>query len=305
MTLVSRILAIAGLVIVGWAVITETGAVRYGHPAYAVMLAVTVLGSLFILWHNRHGGPFRGPFRFAAAVLLRVLMVGWLLLVWWLRPFSAEEPALAAMSSDSQVTVTETATQIVMTPTQPAESAGGVVFQPGAKVEARAYAAVLRPLAEAGHLVVIPKAPLGMAILSPGSLDQAREAHPEVEGWIVGGHSLGGVVASAQANIAKPAVDGLLLYASYPANDISDLDARVLSISGTRDGLSTPAKIKENKPKLPDDTTYVAIKGAVHSQFGDYGTQPGDGTPTITHDEARTAISEASLAFAKRLAAAR
>lgn len=304
MTVVSRILAIAGLLIVGWAVITETGGVRYGHPAYAILLAVTALGSVFILWHNRHGGPHRGPFRFVAAIGLRVLMVGWLLAVWWLRPFSAEEPALTAMESDGQVTVTETATQITMTPTGAAGDVDAVVFQPGAKVDARAYAAVLRPLAEAGHLVVIPKVPLGLAMLSPGSLDQAREAHPDVSGWIVGGHSLGGVVASAQASIAKPAVDGLLLYASYPANDISDLDARVLSISGTRDGLSTPAQIQENKPKLPDDTTYLAIKGAVHSQFGDYGTQPGDGTPTITDDEARSAISKASVTFAERVGAA-
>jgi len=35
----------------------------------------------------------------------------------------------------------------------------------------------------------------------------------------------------------------------------------------------------------------------VHAYFGDYGPQPGDGTPTITHDAARTQISAASVAF--------
>ena len=35
----------------------------------------------------------------------------------------------------------------------------------------------------------------------------------------------------------------------------------------------------------------------MHAFFGDYGPQPGDGTPTITHEDARTQISEASLAF--------
>ena len=53
------------------------------------------------------------------------------------------------MDSDAAVTVTESATQIVMTPTGEVSSTG-VFFQPGAKVDARAYAAVLRPLAEAG-----------------------------------------------------------------------------------------------------------------------------------------------------------
>jgi predicted alpha/beta-hydrolase family hydrolase len=302
-TIVSRVLAIAGLLIVGWVVLTEGGAVRHGHPAYAVLLAVTGLGSVLILWRNWDGGPSRGPLRLIAAVVLRVLMVGWLLLVWWLRPFSAEEPALAAMDSDRQVTITETPTRIAMVPTAARTGAHALVFQPGAKVEARAYAAVLRPLAEAGHTVIIVKAPLGMAFLAPRSLDQVRAAHPEITGWIVGGHSLGGVVASAQANIAKPAVDGLLLYASYPANDITDLDADVLSISGTKDGLSTPADIRASRSKLPSDARFVAIAGAVHSQFGDYGTQPGDGTPTISHDQARSDISEASLEFAARLGA--
>ena len=30
------------------------------------------------------------------------------------------------------------------------------------------------------------------------------------------------------------------------------------------------------------DATFVAINGAAHSSFGDYGLQPGDGTPSIS-----------------------
>ena len=35
----------------------------------------------------------------------------------------------------------------------------------------------------------------------------------------------------------------------------------------------------------------------MHAYFGDYGPQPGDGTPTITHDDARSRISTATVDF--------
>jgi hypothetical protein len=41
----------------------------------------------------------------------------------------------------------------------------GFVFVPGARVDYRAYALVLRPLAEAGFLVVVLKEPFGFAVL--------------------------------------------------------------------------------------------------------------------------------------------
>lgn len=305
MTLVSRVLAVAGLVLVGWAVVTEYGAVLHGHPAYAIILAITAVGSILILWHNRDGGPSRGPIRFLAAIVLRVLMVLWLLAIWWLRPFTAEEPALSAMRSDASVTVSESATRIELRPAEPATT--GVVFQPGAKVEARAYAAVLRPLAEAGSPVVIVKQPLSIAFLALGAFGDVRSAEPGVARWIIGGHSLGGTVAAIQADQHdsddSAAAAGLLLFASYPAQDISDsLDAAVLSISGTRDGLATPSDIEASKPRLPAGAEFVAIEGAVHSQFGDYGPQPGDGEPSIGHDEARERISAESVALVERIA---
>ena len=48
----------------------------------------------------------------------------------------------------------------------------------------------------------------------------------------------------------------------------------------------------------------MPIEGAVHAFFGDYGPQPGDGEPTISHDEARTQISNASVEFVTAVAAA-
>ncbi len=235
-----------------------------------------------------------------------MLAVGWVAAMVWLRPFAAVQPALAAMRSDASVEVTESATRIVLAPATGAPSEVGVFFQPGARVDARAYAAVLRPLAEAGHPVVIAKQPLGIAFLALSAFDSARSAQAEVQRWVVGGHSLGGTVAVIQADAtdadrSAPAV-GLLLYASYPAGDVrGSLTTAVESVSGSKDGLATPAKIQASRADLPADATFTVIDGASHAQFGAYGPQPGDGIPTITDEQARTLISGASLRFVDSL----
>jgi hypothetical protein len=295
-------LGIAGLVVVAWACLTEWGGIVHGHPAYAVLLAVTVVASVLTAILGLRGRRTRrGGWRTAGVIVVLVLGVGWLGLMGWLRPYTAVEPALAAMVSDDRVTVTETPTQIVL---EPASGGGGtgVFFQPGALVDPRAYAAHLRPLAEAGHTVVIPKQPLGIAFLATGAFDDARARFPEIDGWVLGGHSLGGTVAAMQADAAdsdakSPAV-GLLFYASYPANDISgSLDIPVLSISGSRDGLATPDKIAASRGDLPSDARFLQIKGGSHAQFGSYGPQAGDNTPTISAEDARTQISDATVQF--------
>jgi hypothetical protein len=305
---VSRVLAAIGLVLVGWALATALPAVVHGHPAYAIVLALTVVGCLWALWLHRRMRPPVTGWRRIGSVALVVGAVGWLVVVWWSRPFSAQEPALTAMESDSSVGVDESLTRIVMTPTVPASDTA-VFYQPGAKVEARAYAAVLRPLAEAGHQVVIVKQPMGIAFLSLGAFDQVRSDFPEATGWVLGGHSLGGTVASIQANDAGSGAPGsargLLLHASYPAADISEsLQAAVTSVFGTNDGLATPQDIEASRANLPDSAEFVPVEGAVHAFFGDYGPQPGDGEPTISHDEARTQISNASVEFVAAVAAA-
>lgn len=306
----SRILAVLGLVIVGWVLVTEAPAVVHGHPAYPAMLLLTVIGCCWALWlHRRRREPL-SAWRRVGSVALMVGAVGWLAVVVYARPFSAEEPALAAMESDPAVAVAESATRIVLAPVGDS-SPTGVFFQPGAKVEARAYAAVLRPLAEAGHPVVIAKQPLGIAFLATGAFESARDSQPEVTEWVVAGHSLGGTVAAIEAQDHSPGVEsdrpvvGLLLHASYPAGDISDMvGVGVLSVWATNDGLATPADIEASRADLPSEARFVAIEGAVHSFFGDYGPQPGDGEPAISHDEARLQISEASAGFVTQVAAA-
>jgi hypothetical protein len=299
---VVRAVALLALVAVAGVCLTAWAPVAHGHPAYLVLLALTVLGALAALRRARRPRARSGTARLAGRGLLLVLAVGWVAAMVWLRPFAAVQPALAAMQSDADVEVTESATRIVLAPATGAAGEVGVFFQPGARVDARAYAAVLRPLAEAGHPVVIAKQPLGIAFLALSAFDAARSARPEVPRWVVGGHSLGGTVAAIQADAADadptaPAV-GLLLYASYPAGDVrASLTAAVESVSGTHDGLATPTQIEASRADLPTKATFTVIDGASHAQFGAYGAQPGDGIPTISDEQARTLIARASLRF--------
>ncbi|MDQ1250045.1 MAG: Alpha/beta hydrolase family protein [Actinomycetota bacterium] len=302
---VTRGVALAAIAVVVWVLITAWPVVVHGHPLYAALLVLTVVGAGVAFVRSLQQRPARTGWRRVLWAVGVVAAVGWIAVMAWLKPFTAEEPALTAMKSDAQVTVTETPTAIVLAPAS-GEPATGLLFQPGAKVDARAYAAVLRPAAEAGDLVVIPKQPLGVAFLASGALSTARTAHPEITEWVVGGHSLGGTVASSTAladagqNEAAP-VAGLLLYASYPAGDARAIAADVMSISGTEDGLATPADIEASRANLPASSDFVVIDGAGHAYFGDYGPQPGDGTPTIDHTDARAQISAATVELLDRV----
>lgn len=301
-----RAAAAAAVLVVAWASLTAWGAVVHGHPLYGVLLVATLLGAAVAGWRTRRPRGAASRRRRAAGLMLLAASLGWIALMAWLRPFTAVEPALRALRADALVAVAESPTEIALVPAGP-RTRLGVLFQPGARVDPRAYAAVLRPLAEAGHVVVIVKQPLGIAFLSTSALDAARREYPDVARWVVGGHSLGGTVAAMEADGADAAptapVVGLLLFASYPAGDIStSLDAAVLSVSGGKDGLATPAKIEASRATLPAGATFTVVDGAVHAFFGDYGPQPGDGTPAISHDDARARIARAALDFVTSLA---
>ncbi len=298
---VTRIVSVLALVVVAWVLVTAWPVVVHGHPLYAALLGLTVIGAVIALVRSLPQRDPRSGWRRVLWVVSVVAAIIWIGTIAWLKPFSAQEPSLAAMQSDDEVTVTETPTAIVMAPAQGAPTTG-VLFQPGARVDARAYAGLMRPLAAGGDLVVIPKQPIGLAFLSTGALATARSAHPEIKNWVVGGHSLGGTVASSTAlsdaeESATAPVTGLLLYASYPASDSRAMNASVLSISGSEDGLATPDDIAASKANLPESAQFVVVEGGTHAFFGDYGSQPGDGVPGISRADAQAQIVDASTDF--------
>lgn len=240
--------------------------------------------------------PARRALRRVGLGLLTLLVVGVVavLLLW--RPLPSGAAASRAWSSPpAGVTARDTPAALELAPSGRPRS--GLVFQPGARVDPHAYVGVLAPLAAEGHLVLIVKQPLNVGFLAADAPTALVAAHPEVDDWTVGGHSLGGVVASEYVRSHPDGPRKLLLWASYPANSLADADVEVASISGSQDGLSSPAEIEDSRAKLPPDTVFTVVEGANHAAFGDYGPQDGDGRATIPAEQAQDRIREASKAL--------
>jgi predicted alpha/beta-hydrolase family hydrolase len=232
--------------------------------------------------------------------LVLILALGGFVL--WASTAAAPMPeALAALQSDAQVQV-QTQPWLVFKPTSDRPTVGLVLY-PGARVDPRAYAPPAHALAREGYLVVIVSMPLNLAVLAPDRAAEVMAAFPDVGRWAVGGHSLGGAMAARFAYQNPDAVRGLVLWAAYPASadDLSGHSLSVTSIYGTRDGLSTEAKIAASQSLLPAGTNWVAIEGGNHAQFGWYGPQSGDGPADIGREQQQEQIVQATRALLSRL----
>lgn len=217
--------------------------------------------------------------------------------IWAMDARPAGPAALQAMESSQQVRVSEDGSLHFQPRVGRPQT--GLVFYPGGRVEPEAYAVLAHDIAREGYLVVIPRMPLNLAVLDRQAARRVMANYPGVNTWLVGGHSLGGAMAAGYAGSQQSGVQGLILMASFPAdsNDLSESGLRVLSIYGTRDGLAMPDEVTGAAHLLPDHTQWVAISGGNHAGFGDYGTQPGDGTAALSQDAQWTQIVDAVVRF--------
>jgi pimeloyl-ACP methyl ester carboxylesterase len=291
--------------VVVWAIATAWVGIWGSSPAYLITLLVSLaIAIALVAWALLVGPPVpRSALRvWSARVGLLVAGAVLLGLLVYLKPLSAEPIPIDALDDGNGVTVDVSRSAIRLTPVDE-QRAIGLAFYPGAKVDPQAYAHVLRPLAEAGFPVVIFKQPYNLAILDSNAADAViGDPDDTVDRWAVGGHSLGGAMASRYAETNRDELVGLLLYAAYPVQDMSDRTGlAVTSIFGTNDGLATPADIEERAPDLPASTEYVPIDGGIHSFFGDYGLQNGDGSPGTTRADAQRQIADASIRFLETL----
>lgn len=211
------------------------------------------------------------------------------------RPAAPMPQALAALQSDNSVLVT-TSPWLVFSPMGRVPSSGFVVY-PGGLVDPRAYAPMARGIAANGHLVIIVPMPLNLAFFDSNRAEEVIRTFPAVKEWTIGGHSLGGVAAAMFVKSHPGTVGGLVFWASYPSDNLSESRVRVLSLYGTKDGLSTPAKIDASRALLPPAAEYVAIEGGNHGQFGWYGLQSGDGIATISREEQQEQIVNETVRF--------
>ncbi|MEJ8278227.1 alpha/beta hydrolase [Pseudonocardia spirodelae] len=288
------LLGVVAAVVAGAIAVVDGAVLAAGHPALPVLLAV--LGVAGLVLAVRSARPARrGRLRTAGRCAAALLLVALVAAAVWLRPYPAGATAVAAADTTAPgpVAVVHTATTWELRPASP--SGTGFVFVPGALVDPRAYLPLLQPLAERGVRVVVTAPPLGFALADPGAVARAVASAPEVRTWAVGGHSLGGVAAAQALDV--PGVRGLVLWASYPAGDVSGAPVTALSVSGSDDGLATPDAIAESWTRLPPGSRFVVVQGGVHAFFGDYGPQAGDGVPGVDRASAQRQITGATVLF--------
>ena len=150
-----------------------------------------------------------------------------------------------------------------------------LIFYPGAKVEYSAYLPLMNQIAAQGIDVYLVQMPFNLAFFGQNSADDIIK-NSNYSHYIMSGHSLGGVAASGYAS--KHDVDGLVLLAAYPSEEI---DKPTLSIYGSEDKVLNLKSYNDAKPLIKANFTEHIINGGNHAQFGNYGLQKGDGNAGI------------------------
>nr|WP_010130677.1 alpha/beta hydrolase [Microbulbifer agarilyticus] len=183
-------------------------------------------------------------------------------------------------------------------PAQPVSSKGIIIY-PGGFVDPRAYAPLARHFAEQGYHAAVLTLPFNLGILGTHYANYPKHYwKDEVSGWVIGGHSLGGVVAADYVNVNRASwdrVDSLFLLAAYSSDlaYLNTLEIPVVSIWGSEDGLTTAQDIEGSKARLPANTKYVRIDGGNHTQFYYSDTlQDGDNPAQISREQQQAMVQQ-------------
>lgn len=222
--------------------------------------------------------------KIALSVLVGVVLLSMVsFLVYASNYYKAEDLALEWLEKDSEIVVMDNFT--IIPAAEPSDTA--LVFYPGAKVEAVSYLPLLESLKERGISSVLVEMPFNMALFDSKAADQVFELLPEIENWYIGGHSMGGAMASSYASNNSDKVEGLILLGAYIYGDYPP--EKAITIYGS---------FNSNLEKNIDYTAnIVLIEGGNHAQFGNYGAQKGDPLATISSQEQQDIAVQAILEF--------
>ncbi len=235
-------------------------------------------------------------------LLIVLLLIAAVAFTFWANtPLGPMPEALAALQSDATVQVT-TAPWLAFQPAA-APPQTGLIFYPGGRVDPRSYAPAARALAAQGYQIVIVPMPFNLAVFGINKAADVMAAYPSIHTWGIAGHSLGGSMAANFAANHPHAVQGLALWASYPASsdDLSATDLAVVSLYGTQDGIATPDAVLAGRPLLPSNTVWVPIEGGNHAQFGWYGPQSNADSASITRTAQQQQVISATAAWLSAL----
>jgi predicted esterase len=211
----------------------------------------------------------------------------------------ADDHALQALQTDDKVAVTE-GKDIVFRPQRNTPSTG-IILYPGGRCDARAYAPVMRPLAAAGAIVVVPNMPLRLAVMDANRATKIIAEHSAINRWIIGGHSMGGAMAAAWVYKNPSIVKGLFFLASYPSSmhALPDADIPVSMIYGTHDFITRKSEFEAAHERLPAHTDFIPVDGGDHYQFGSFASV--DVTATIPREEQQAQTVRALQDFINKI----
>ena len=190
--------------------------------------------------------------------------------------YHAGEKAMALADDPSQVTVQ--GDLLILDPDTtsgtPSDALSdiGMIFYPGGKVEAESYLPLLDQLRDQGVTCVLVKMPFNLAVFNKNGGEEAFDARPDIDRWLIGGHSLGGVMASDFAADHPDQIKGVVLLGAYVYGGWTT--DKALTVYGSQDQVL-------DKTKIDYTENVLVIEGGNHANFGDYGTQKGDGKATI------------------------
>ncbi len=229
---------------------------------------------------NKKGGKVKkillGILAFLLAAIIAVFAICMI-------PMKTQEIDANFFESDGNITVSELSGNI--TAFAPENPSAGLIFYQGARVDAKAYAPLMRALAGKGILTVLIDCPFNLAFFNMNAPDGIQKEFPQVKSWYIGGHSMGAEVAGEYLNKHPDEYDGLALFAGFVTNDFSKTDLNVMSVYGENDGVLTGGAYDECLSHLPQDFREYVIPGGNHSGFAYYGPQKGDNEAEISKDE--------------------
>lgn len=195
-------------------------------------------------------------------------------------------------STQARVTLEQVGGPVIhiLPPEQRAEAL--LIIYPGGLVRPQAYEWLGRALSSKKIETVIPAFPADLAVTQVNRASRLIEQYAQGRPVILAGHSLGGAMAAQYASQNADKLSGLILMAAYPPPKVNLQFAQfpVLSLMAQHDGVASPAEVRGGLARLPSNTELQVIPGAVHSFFGRYGPQKGDGLPTVNRAAAEAQI---------------
>ncbi|MGX7030692.1 alpha/beta hydrolase [Vagococcus zengguangii] len=238
---------------------------------------------------------------FTIVLSLLVLIIAGSAVYLKMATYSATSDVSAAIKEhQTNVTVKEDKLAWQVTPVDSsAKKLPAVIYYPGGLVKPDSYVPFALNLAEAGYPVYIAKMPLNLAVFKANKADQLIDAY-NLTDFVIGGHSLGGTMASRFANTTTNiGLKGVFFLASYPdeKGELISKNLPVLSIKGSQDGVLNAENYETARDYLPTTTQYKVIEGGNHGQFGSYGEQEGDKQASITSEEQLTTSSDLMLTW--------